>query len=809
MSGLMCLCCLSVTYAYGKGIPEPYRYLSGSFHGEQLRYSPDPLSSCIWDNIPEDTSLEIYRLYPVAVSCDNGNASWTHPGGTVSAAGDCSIMLDFGQVNAGWLEFTCDRLPEGTVCSISEFNEPAVFNTGAEHPVKTAAPVRYGNKYRLELNRELYEGVRYAWIHLRGVVSEVKIKDISLVCQTRPVNYLGAFECNDTTLNRIWYTAAYTVRLNLLQDYFGAILMERSDRHSWTGDAHTSQAASLVAFGNYGFVRKNLYYTSAQYNGIASYSLYWVQSLLDYLDYSGDIVTFMDLVPEACRKLDEAYRHFYSLPSLVFYGWDERLGAGFESPDNEETRMAYRMLCIGCWRRFSEALSRYGEDSASGRYAGWADEKTAELTSRPDWYSGLDIFALSDAVNAGAVSSHDMDEIWKEAFSDRVHRVSYSPFNQYFVMNAMSAMGRYAEALNTVDDCWGGQIRYGATTFFEVFCPSWNISKVALNDAPVNNQCGYTSLTHPWSSGILKWLSEEILGIRPLAPGFSMFSVRPNLAGDVDMVKGKVPTPHGIIEFSIDADSGDGSIYVPEGCCAMFSLPLMGASSADLSIDGNVMEIYSSGTHASPVAISPGRHSFRFSYNGRKSCRMDEVFAYDIPAGEFSEDGVTGGNWAGSYGQEGYVLFGGGPDGADIVKLPSGCRSVEVNKAVRKASFNIDAVSQNSLLRICPDVSGTAGAIETGDPVPCWQTMTVDVDYRGKERMIVSLYMLDDEGDRRSAVELYGLDDRRILAPVHIVRDYSGGKYVSFPVDRPVRIRICQIRGRNASCSGIFFDTMQ
>jgi len=47
-------------------------------------------------------------------------------------------------------------------------------------------------------------------------------------------------------------------KLNLLRDYFGAILIDRGDRISWTGDAHCSQAAALAAFGNDDFVKKNL-----------------------------------------------------------------------------------------------------------------------------------------------------------------------------------------------------------------------------------------------------------------------------------------------------------------------------------------------------------------------------------------------------------------------------------------------------------------------------------------------------------------------------------------------------------------------
>jgi hypothetical protein len=38
------------------------------------------------------------------------------------------------------------------------------------------------------------------------------------------------------------------------------------------------------------------------------------------------------------------------------------------------------------------------------------------------------------------------------------------------------------------------------------------------------------------------------------------------------------------------------------------------------------------------------------------------------------------------------------------------------------------------------------------------------------------------------------------------VRDYTGGKYVTFEFDRSVRIRINQVRGDNAALSGVFFD---
>jgi hypothetical protein len=72
-----------------------------------------------------------------------------------------------------------------------------------------------------------------------------------LVCQMKPVNCTGSFSCSDPKLTRIWYTGAYSIRVNFRSDYICASLMDRGDRSSWTGDAHTIQVGALVAFGDY------------------------------------------------------------------------------------------------------------------------------------------------------------------------------------------------------------------------------------------------------------------------------------------------------------------------------------------------------------------------------------------------------------------------------------------------------------------------------------------------------------------------------------------------------------------------------
>ncbi|MDR3252125.1 MAG: hypothetical protein LBT35_00950, partial [Tannerella sp.] len=766
-------------------IREPYPLVSGSFSGVPVAQSPDPLVAYRWANPRPTDDLEIYTLKPLKVQVDSpANATVNNPS-SVKVSGECNLMFDFGQVNAAWFEFDSDNLDGDIELSISEYNEPAILNAGAQNPIKTAKPVRYGNTWRLELNKELYEGVRFAWIHIRKLNHPAEISSARLVCQIKPTNYEGSFACSDTMLTRIWYTGAYDVKLNLLKDFYGAILMERSDRHSWTGDAHPSQAASMVAFGNYDFVKANLRYTSTQFNGIASYSLYWALSLIDYYNYTGDRELFDEMLTNTCAKLDAAYKHYGSNPGLSFYGWDERIGAGFENSGCTESQNAYRMLSIRAWNEYGAALSQAGYTQLSAKYRQYAEEKIALLRKDAAWEAPLGVHAAADAVNAGFTDGGEQDKLWKTAFADRMQRVSYSPFNQYFIIQSMSRMQRHAEALNTVDDCWGGQIRYGATTFFEVFRPSWNdISRP--NDAPVNNQCGYTSLTHPWSAGVTKWLSEEVLGVKPSSPGFATFTFKPYLSAKITWIKGSVPTLHGIIKVAFNALTGDGEVSVPSGTTATVGIPKSGRTVVSVKFKGKQAAvkageddrfIYYSGLMA-------GNHQIKVKYKGSLQADIDEPLTYagGSPA---LEDGSTQGNWQGKYGSKGYMFFNYDslnnrsslPDWAGelVIKKAGHAHWANSTSDIRALPTDIRALSSSD--KGAGEQQRSIGAIITRDPNACDQTMTVDIPSRAGISYKLSLYFVDwDSEGRRSAIEVFDLSNMNLLMPVYMVRDYVGGK---------------------------------
>lgn len=131
--------------------------------------------------------------------------------------------------------------------------------------------------------------------------------------------------------------------------------------------------------------------------------------------------------------------------------------------------MHTRCCLLRAWNEFSRAAGAAGYADIAEKYAAYVEQKSRELREHLDPFGSFGLFAASDAVNAGFTTPAEQQRLWQNAFSDRQQRLSYSPFNQYFVIQAMARMGRHAEALTTIDDCWGGQLRYGGTTFFEVY----------------------------------------------------------------------------------------------------------------------------------------------------------------------------------------------------------------------------------------------------------------------------------------------------------------------------------------------------
>jgi hypothetical protein len=170
----------------------------------------------------------------------------------------------------------------------------------------------------------------------------------------------------------------------------------------------------------------------------------------------------------------------------------------------------------------------------------------------------------------------------------------------------------------------------------------------------------------------------------------------------------------------------------------------------------------------------PGRHEDRIRYEGAMAPPVKVVEAV-YPARRVEAE---------VRGSEGSVRFGAGEGGADDLRLPA-----YIEKITHRSPRN------------------GVGYLMTGNPEATKQTMTVDVTLKGEHRYRLGLYFLDSGAQqRRMSVELFDLATRKLIAPVELVEDFTGGKYLVYEYDRSCRIRLDHVSGGDAVINGIYFD---
>lgn len=137
-----------------------------------------------------------------------------------------------------------------------------------------------------------HTGFRFVRIDLVGEETDVEIRSVKATFVRRDLDYYGSFECNDTLLNNIWNTGAYTVYLNMQNYLWDGI---KRDRLVWIGDIHPEMMTIANVFGYNDVVPKSLDIIRDNtplpnwMNGISSYSLWWLIIQRDWYYHTGDI----------------------------------------------------------------------------------------------------------------------------------------------------------------------------------------------------------------------------------------------------------------------------------------------------------------------------------------------------------------------------------------------------------------------------------------------------------------------------------------------------------------------------------------
>ncbi len=526
-------------------------------------------------NLSALTSLESgdeFEVVPVANSQTDTSAS---------------LVLDFGRESDGRIEF------------ISDSKSPIYVSVQlAESSEETGSPYLGAIKITIPPGATVYgpkSAFRYALIKFALGDSPMRFKSIRLDYIYYPVQYRGSFESSDPLLNRIWKVGAYTSHLCMQDAIWDA---PKRDRLPWMGDLDVSGDVIDTVFADHFLMQTTLDRLNheagnpmhQEVNGIPGYSAFWVMGEADYYRHVGDTAYLHSIHDDIVRLLDYLTGdldtdHLFANPrkSWPFVDWSPEM-----QHDTPEARRGtqfefYRAFSEGAWllRESGDAAAADKYQSIAGALRKAAQEKLLDPqtgTFGARWQPN------AMAVFSGVATPEQTAAIWQRVLS-QPSQFMITPYYNFYVISAMASAGHRREALDWIRKYWGGMINEGATSFWEAYDPSWPKNDFHANLQADDSKGYFVSLSHGWSSGPTAWLSEQVLGIKPVAAGFSKTMIRPDLAG-LEWARGSVPTPQGEIRVDYRATKTfDALIDLPPGVQATVSMPVC-AGANSVSVNG-------------------------------------------------------------------------------------------------------------------------------------------------------------------------------------------------------------------------------
>ena len=503
--------------------------------------------------------------------CDMKSTRKVHP----------AIILDFGKELHGGLQIVTGMGSDQNVRVRVRFGE-SVSETMSEIDGKNGAK----NDHAIRDQEVLLpwfgvkeignSGFRFVRIDLISDNKELSLKEVRAIALYRDVPYRGAFKSNDERLNQIWQTGAYTVHQCMQEFLWDGI---KRDRLVWMGDMHPEIMTISNVFGYNEVVPKSLDLARDStplpgwMNGMYPYSMWWVLAQRDWYWYNGDK-----------EYLEQQREYLLGLLELFHKRVDEK---GFElsggdfldwpSEENEPAQKAgVQALMMMTMKSAAELCDILGETAMAercrdchSRMASVASQvseeyyKVALAPGEPGSKQGTSLMVLADMIDAKKAN----EEVIKVEGAR-----GFSTFYGYYMLQAMAKAGDYAGAMKFISEFWGAMIDLGATTFWEDFHTDWLKEDVApitdivpAGKKDIHGDFGAYcykglrhSLCHGWASGPTAWLSQHVLGVEIVEPGYKDVRINPNL-GNLEWVEGAVPTPYGDIKISHRKDA-DGKI---------------------------------------------------------------------------------------------------------------------------------------------------------------------------------------------------------------------------------------------------------
>jgi len=507
-------------------------------------------------------------------------------------------VLDFGREITGHVRLFFKPAAVGQKIDIG-YDETLDAN-GLPNPRRTY--VHFADRFYLadgQKEVEVYggRGFRYLLVDVASGKGGLVLTGAEIDERTYPIAHRGEFTCSDSVLNRLYTTGLNTTRLCMLDTYVDCPSRERVMWMDLFPEAHCGS----YGFGETRLWRRCLYlfaqntcrdgivagcvrsFAPCDYDPLLiSYVMYYVISLADYVQHSGDLQTAEALFPTAMHQF-EVISHFLTTEGLInekFPGWGTFLDwsamdfGGVSAGNNaiyllmhRKTAQLARLLNK---TEIAQSLESRGDQLAKRFHATFWNKQDglyidAITDGRPSPVRSQWVNAM--AVLAGVVKGDQARSLLKRVMDpQRVlprtsgdYRLSPdfkvqtggivqigTPGSGFLLAQALFAAGLDQEAIAYYKEHWTPIIRN--STFMEHFREDAN-----------------TSYCHGWSAGPVVSFAQYILGVSPHTPGWERITIRPH-PGDLTWAAGTIPTPRGEIKVSWKKEKGQIKLFykVPE-----------------------------------------------------------------------------------------------------------------------------------------------------------------------------------------------------------------------------------------------------
>jgi len=359
---------------------------------------------------------------------------------------------------------------------------------------------------------------RYVRIHILHTPKKLSLSDFRFEAVTSAdMAALKPYEALDDELCRIDRIAIHTLK-NCMQRIFED--GPKRDRRLWIGDLRLEALANYYTFENIALVKRCLYLFAAAerneygilpgfiyenpvfYSGnwfLIDYSLMFVCTLCDLYSHTEDKKIFHDLYPIAKSVLDvlDKTKDDTGLVTTVsgsaFVDWCEGL----------KKNTALEGIYLYTLDRWCKALASIGMEEDAVLYRtrleqGMAasrkhlyDENESAFINKCDKYQNS-VHSAVWMTLGGVTQGDEAKQILKKVIFSPDSVKPFTPYMHHYTVEALIKAGLIAEAENYIRNIWGGMVKMGADTFFEVYAPS-DPDFSPYNDRKVNSMC------HAWS----------------------------------------------------------------------------------------------------------------------------------------------------------------------------------------------------------------------------------------------------------------------------------------------------------------------